>query len=59
MADWVRNTIMLTAVAVWTVFVIVTLVRDDSVDAIVWGFPAALYFSLNPSFKKGKQDGPS
>ena len=59
MADWVRNTIMLTALAVWAVFVLVTLIRHDDVDAPVWGFPPAVYFAVNPSFKKGKQDGPS
>ncbi len=59
MADWVRNTIMLTVLAVWAVFVIVTLTRGDDVDAIVWGLPGAVYFALNPTWKKGNKDGPS
>lgn len=58
MADWVRNTIMLTVLAVWAVFVIVTLKRGDEVDAIVWGLPGACYFALNPVWKKGSKDGP-
>ena len=59
MADWVRNTIMLTVLAVWTVFVIVTLARGGTVDAVVWALPGAVYFSLNPTWKKGSKDGPS
>lgn len=57
--DWVRNTVMLTALAIWVVYVIVTLVRGEDIDAIVWGFPAAIYFSLNPSLKRGGKDGPA
>lgn len=58
-ADWVRNVVMLTVIAIWAVFVAVTLARGDSVDAIVWGVPGAVYFSLNPSWKKkgGGSDG--
>lgn len=57
--DWVRNTVMLTALAVWVVYVAVTLIRDGDIDAIVWGFPAAVYFSLNPTLKRGGKDGPA
>lgn len=57
--DWVRNTVMLTALAVWVVYVAVTLARGSDIDAIVWGFPAAIYFSLNPSLKRGGKDGPA
>lgn len=57
--DWVRNTVMLTALAVWVVYVAVTLIRGGDIDAIVWGFPAAVYFSLNPSLKRGGKDGPA
>lgn len=57
-ADWVRNTVMLTALAIWTIYVIVTLARGEDIDAIVWGFPGAVYFSLNPVWKKrGSKDG--
>lgn len=56
-ADWVRNTVMLASMAIWFVFVAVTLFRGDDVDAIVWGFPGALYFALNPVWKKGGKDG--
>jgi hypothetical protein len=59
MADWVRNTVMLTVLAIWTVYVTVTLARGDDIDAIVWGVPATAYFALNPSWKKGSKDGPS
>ena len=60
MADWVRNTVMLAVVAIWSVFVAVTLLRGDDVDAIVWGVPGAVYFSLNPTFrKKDGKDGPA
>lgn len=57
--DWVRNTVMLTALAVWVIYVAVTLARSGDIDAIVWGFPAAIYFSLNPSLKRGGKDGPA
>lgn len=58
MADWVRNTVMLTGLAIWSVYVVVTLARGDDVDAIVWGFPGAIYFTMNPTFKKkGGNDG--
>lgn len=58
-ADWVRNTVMLSVIAIWSVFVAVTLVRGDDVDGIVWGVPGAVYFALNPTWKKGSKDGPS
>ena len=59
-ADWVRNTVMLTVIAIWSIFVAVTLIRGESVDAIVWGVPGAVYFSLNPVWKKkGGGDGPA
>lgn len=58
-ADWVRNTVMLTVLAVWAVYVAVTLVRGGDIDAIVWGLPGAVYFALNPSWKKGSKDGPA
>ncbi len=58
MADWIRNTVMLTVTAIWAVYVIVTLARGDDVDAIVWGLPGAVYFALNPTWKKGGKDGP-
>jgi hypothetical protein len=58
-ADWVRNTVMLTVLALWAVYLIVTLARGGDVDAIVWGVPGAAYFALNPSWKKGSKDGPS
>lgn len=59
--DWVRNTVMLTVLAVWAVFVLVAIVRGEVSDipAIVWGLPAAVYFSLNPTFKRGGKDGPA
>lgn len=56
MADWVRNTVMLTALVIWTAYVVVTLARGGDIDAVVWGFPGAVYFAMNPSFKK-KGDG--
>jgi hypothetical protein len=57
-ADWVRNTVMLTVMAIWSVYVAVTLIRGDDIDAIVWGLPGAVYFALNPTWKKGNKDGP-
>lgn len=56
-ADWVKNTVMLTVLAIWAVYVSVTLIRGGDVDAIVWGLPGAVYFSMNPTFKKGGKDG--
>ena len=58
-ADWVRNTVMLTVLAIWAIYIAVTLIRGDDVDAIVWGLPGAVYFALNPTWKKGSKDGPS
>lgn len=57
-ADWIRNTVMLTALAVWVIYVAVTLIRGGDIDAVVWGFPAAVYFSLNPGLRRGGKDGP-
>ena len=57
MADWIRNTVMLTVMAVWTGYVTVTLYRGDDIDAIVWGLPGAVYFALNPTWRKGGKDG--
>lgn len=56
-ADWVKNTVMLTVLVIWAVYVSVTLIRGGDVDAIVWGLPGAVYFSMNPTFKKGGKDG--
>lgn len=58
--DWVRNTVMLTVLAVWAIFVLVAIARGEVKDIppIVWGLPAAVYFSLNPSLKRGGKDGP-
>lgn len=58
-ADWVRNTVMLTVLAVWLIYVIVTLARGDDVAGIVWGVPVSMYFGLDPSLKKkqGSKDG--
>ena len=57
-SDWIRNTVMLTGMVVWAAYVVVTLARGGDVEAIVWGFPGAVYFSMNPSFKKkGGNDG--
>jgi hypothetical protein len=58
-ADWVRNTVMLTVLAIWTVYVVVNLIRGDETNAIVWGLPVSMYFALNPSWKKGSKDGPN
>lgn len=55
-ADWVRNTVMLTVMLIWALYVVVTLVRGDDVPAIVWGLPGAVYFALNPTWKKGSKD---
>lgn len=58
MAEWIRATVMLTVMVIWSIYVIVTLARGDDVDAIVWGLPGAVYFALNPTWKKGGKDGP-
>lgn len=57
MADWVRNTVVLTVMVIWVIYIIVTLVRGDDIDAIVWGLPGAVYLALNPTWKKGGKDG--
>lgn len=60
MADWVRNTVMLTVLAIWAIYIgVTTLVHGEKVDSIVWGVPAAAYIGLNPTWKKGNKDGPS
>lgn len=59
MADWVRNIVMLTVIAIWAIYIAVTLIRGDHFDAIVWGVPGAAYIALNPTWKKGSKDGPS
>lgn len=60
MADWIKNTVMLTVLTIWVVFVIVSLARGADVPTIVWGLPVSMWFALNPSFrKKGGSDGPA
>jgi len=59
MADWVRNTVLLTVLAIWAIYVVVTLARGRDVDPVVWGVVPAAYFALNPTLKKGNKDGPS
>jgi hypothetical protein len=58
MAEWVRNTVMLTAMAIWSIYVTVRLARGQDIEPIVWGLPGAVYFALNPTWKKGSKDGP-
>jgi hypothetical protein len=55
--DWVRNTVMLTALAVWVIYVAVTLFRGGDINTVVWGFPCAVYFAMNPTLKRGGKDG--
>jgi hypothetical protein len=59
MADWIRNTVMLTVMAVWTVYVIVAVARGEAreIEPLVWGLPAAVYFALNPTFKRDGRNG--
>jgi len=59
MADWIRNTVMLGVLAVWGVYVLVTLGRGDTVEPVVWGVVPTAYFALNPTWKKAGKDGPS
>ena len=56
-ADWVRNTVMLTVMAIWATYITVTLIRGGDVPTIVWGLPGAVYFALEPSWKKSGRDG--
>jgi hypothetical protein len=57
-ANWIRNTVMLVVLAIWSIYIIVTLARRGDVDAPVWGVVPAAYFALNPTWKKDK-DGTS
>lgn len=59
--DWVRNTVMLTVLGVWAVFVLVAVARGEvgDIPEIVWGLPPAAYFALNPTLKRGGKDGPA
>lgn len=59
MADWVRNTVILVVLAIWAIYVAVTLIRDRGIDPVVWGVVPTAYFALNPTWKKGNKDGPS
>lgn len=58
MADWVRNTVMLTVLAVWAVYVIFAVARGEvgDIDPVVWGLPPAAYVALNPTWRKGRDD---
>ncbi len=60
MADWIRNTVMLTVLVVWAVYVIAAVARGEvsDIDPVVWGAPTAMYFALAPTWKKGSKDGP-
>lgn len=52
MASWIRNLIMLAVLLVWVPYMIVSLIRAVSPDPFVWGVPGAVYFALNPSWKR-------
>lgn len=56
MAAWVRNTVMLTVTGIWALYVIVSLIRTTEIPAVVWGLPGAVYFALNPTWKKASKD---
>lgn len=56
MNDWIKNVVMLTAIAAWAAYIGVSLVRDRQIDAVLWGVPGAIYFALNPSIPKKEKD---
>lgn len=56
MQDWIKNTVMLVALGAWAAYVSASLIRGDQIDAILWGVPGAIYFALNPSIPRKKDD---
>lgn len=56
MKDWVKNIVMLTALVAWATYIGVSVARGDQIDAILWGVPGAIYFALNPSIPRKRDD---
>ena len=57
MRDWVKNVVMLTALAGWAAYIGVALYRHEPIEAILWGVPGAIYFALNPSLPRKDKNG--
>lgn len=55
MAAWLRNLVMLVVMGCWGAYILVSLIRRDSIEQFVWYLPGAVYFALNPSFRKAQQ----
>jgi len=53
---WLRTTIILVLLIVWSGYVIVQLIRKDSIDSLVWGVPGGFLLILGPSLKGGGND---
>ena len=58
MSEWVRNAVMMIVVLVWAAVVVTSLIRGVLPDAITWGVPGAVYFSLNPTISFMRRDKP-
>jgi hypothetical protein len=54
--NWVKNTVMIVVIAVWTTVVITSLVRGIPPDPVTWGIPGGVYFALNPTIPWNKKE---
>lgn len=56
--SWLRTTIILVLLGTWAIYVIVTLIRKEKIDSVVWGIPGAFLLLLGPALKGGGKDDP-
>lgn len=56
MVAWVRNVIMILVMLIWALYILISLIRRDDIETIVWGLPGAIYLALNPNFKRTTSD---
>lgn len=55
-AGWVKNLVMLTALAGWASAVIATLASGGLPDPVLLGVPGGLYVALNPPKLSWRRD---
>lgn len=47
---------MLTVMGIWAIYIIVSLLRHDPIETLVWGLPGAVYFAINPVLRLPKSN---
>lgn len=50
MDRWIKNTVMLTVLLVWFVYMSTNMIRGVLPEPALWGVPGGIWLALNPPF---------